>query len=157
MPLDVLGIAIVLAGIAMLALEVIHPGALLLIPGSILLVAGFLYLFFPSSLLDSWVGPLAIVLAALLATGIEIPYYRWVAPIHRPMSTTSAGLTGEEATVLVATEPNTLRGKVRVRSEVWSATSAVPIPVGTRVKVVHGEGVSLRVVPIDPPPPPPTS
>jgi membrane-bound ClpP family serine protease len=150
MPLDVLGIAILLVGIALLALEVIHPGALLLIPGSIFLVAGFLYLFFPSALLDSWAGPLAIVVAGLLATGIEIPYYRWVAPVRPPMSTTSAGFTGEEATVLVAIEPNTLRGKVRVRSQVWSATSVTPIPVGTRVKVVHGEGVSLRVVPVDP-------
>ncbi|EQD54119.1 Nodulation efficiency, NfeD, partial [mine drainage metagenome] len=133
--------------------ELAHPGALLLIPGSIFLVAGVLYLLFPNDLLDSWIGPVAIVLAAMLATAIEIPYYRWVAPTHRPMSTTSAGLVGEEAMVTVDIQPNTLRGKVRVRSEVWSASSGLPIPAGTRVRVVHGEGVSLRVVPIETPPP----
>ena len=145
------GIALIILGIILFAFELIHPGALLLIPGSILLVAGFLYLFLPSTLLDSWVGPFAIVLAAVVAGLVEIPYYRWVAPTHRPMSTTSGGLVGEEGIVLAPVEPNTLRGKIRVRSEVWSAKSDHPIPVGTRVKVVHGEGVSVSVVPIEPP------
>lgn len=149
MVVDAIGITIIVAGIVLLGIELVHPGALLLIPASILLVAGFLYLFFPNDLLDSWVGPLGIVLAAILATAIEIPYYRWVAPTHRPMSTTSAGLVGEEALVLTEIVPDSLRGKVRVRSEVWSASSGTRIPVGTRVRVVHGEGVSLRVVPVE--------
>jgi inner membrane protein len=146
-----IGIAIIVAGIILLAFELIHPGALLLIPGSILLVAGFLYLFLPNELLDSYVGPVAIIVAAILAALIEIPYYRWVAPTHRPMSTTSGGLVGDEAIVIAPIVPNTLRGKVRVRSEVWSARSDVPIAVGTRVRVVHGEGVSVSVEPIEPP------
>jgi inner membrane protein len=145
------GIALIIVGIILFAFELIHPGALLLIPGSILLVAGVLYLFVPDTLLNSWVGPFAIVLAAVIAGLVEIPYYRWVAPTHRPMSTTSGGLVGEEAIVIAPVEPNTLRGKVRVRSEVWSARSTAPIPVGTRVRVVHGEGVSVSVEPIEPP------
>lgn len=146
-----IGIALVVAGIALLASELIHPGALLLIPGSILLVAGFLYLFLPSVLLDSLVGPIAIIVTAILAALIEIPYYRWVAPTHRPLSTTSGGLVGDEAIVIAPIIPNTIRGKVRVRSEVWSARSDVPIPVGARVRIVHGEGVSVSVEPIEPP------
>ncbi len=149
MALDAIGLTLVVVGVVLLALELVHPGALLLIPGSILFVAGFLYLFFPNALLDSWVGPLAIVLSAFLAVAIEIPYYRWVAPTHRPMSTTSVGLVGEEAIVIVGIQPDNLRGKVRIHSETWSATSGIPIPVGTRVRVVHGQGVSLRVVPIE--------
>jgi len=145
------GIALIILGIILFAFELIHPGALLLIPGSILLVAGFLYLFLPDTLLDSWVGPFAIVLAAVVAGLVEIPYYRWVAPTHRPLSTTSGGLVGEEAIVTTAVEPNNLRGKVRVRSEIWSARADRPIPAGTRVRIVHGEGVSVSVVPIEPP------
>jgi len=145
------GIALIILGIILFAFELIHPGALLLIPGSILLVAGFLYLFLPDTLLDSWVGPFAIVLAAVVAGLVEIPYYRWVAPTHRPLSTTSGGLVGEEAIVITAVEPNNLRGKVRVRSEIWSARADRPIPAGTRVRIVHGEGVSVSVVPIEPP------
>jgi inner membrane protein len=146
-----IGIALIVAGIALLASELIHPGALLLIPGSILLVAGFLYLFLPNILLDSPVGPIAIVVAAILAAMVEIPYYRWVAPTHRPMSTTSGGLVGDEAIVVAPIIPNTIKGKVRVRSEVWSARSTVPIPVGARVRIVHGEGVSVSVEPLEPP------
>jgi inner membrane protein len=148
---DAIGIALVVAGIALLAFELVHPGALLLIPGSILLVAGFLYLFAPGDLLDSAIGPVAIVVAAILAALIEIPYYRWVAPVHRPLSTTSAGLVGDEALVVTAVEPNSLKGKVRVRSETWSARSSRPIPAGTKVRIVHGEGVSVTVEPIEPP------
>ncbi|MGI0071097.1 MAG: NfeD family protein [Thermoplasmata archaeon] len=150
---DAIGITIVVLGIALLAFELIHPGALLIIPGSILLVAGFLYLFLPNLLLDSYIGPVIVVIAAIGGALIEIPYYRWVAPVHRPMSTTSGGLVGEEAIVIAPVEPNNLRGKVKVKSEVWSARSERPIPVGTRVRVIHGEGVSVTVQPIESSPP----
>jgi membrane protein implicated in regulation of membrane protease activity len=146
-----IGITLVIAGIILLAFELIHPGALLIIPGSILLVAGFLYLFLPNYLLDSYIGPVAIIVAAIVGAMVEIPYYRWVAPTHRPLSTTSGGLVGDEAIVIAEVVPNTLKGKVRVRSEVWSARSNVAIPVGARVRIVHGEGVSVSVEPIEPP------
>jgi inner membrane protein len=148
---DTIGVVIVVIGIALLAFELIHPGALLIIPGTILLVAGFLYLFLPNVLLDSYLGPVIIIIAAILGALVEIPYYRWVAPVHRPLSTTSAGLVGDEAIVITAVEPETLRGKVRVRSETWSARSSKPIPAGTKVRIVHGEGVSVTVEPIDVP------
>jgi membrane protein implicated in regulation of membrane protease activity len=149
---DAIGVTIVVVGIALLAFELIHPGALLIIPGSILMVAGFLYLFLPNVLLDSYIGPVVVIIAAIVGALIEIPYYRWVAPVHRPMSTTSGGLVGEEAIVTVPIEPNNLRGKVKVKSEIWSARASQPIPVGTRVRVIHGEGVSVTVQPIDHPP-----
>ncbi len=145
------GILLVIAGIVLLAFELVHPGALLFIPGSVLLVAGFLYLFFPTYLLDSAVGPVAILVAAVVATAVEIFYYRWVAPTHNPLSTTTSGLVGEEAVVIAPIVPDTLRGKVRVRSEIWSARAPVPIPVGTRVRIVQGEGVSVLVETVDTP------
>ncbi len=145
---DAIGITLVVAGIALFAVELVHPGALLLIPGSILLVAGFLYLFLPNVLLDSYVGPVVVIVAAIIGALVEIPYYRWVAPVHRPMSTTSAGLVGSEGIVIAPVVPNTLRGKVRVNSEIWSARADQEIPTGTRVRVIHGEGVSITVQPI---------
>ena len=152
-----IGVTLVIAGIILLAVELVHPGALLIIPGSILLVAGFLYLFLPDVLLDSYIGPVAIIVAAIVGAMAEVPYYRWVAPTHRPLSTTSGGLVGDEAIVVADIVPNTLRGKVRVRSEVWSARSSVPIPAGTRVRIIHGEGVSVSVEPIESTPPPKNS
>jgi inner membrane protein len=146
-----IGIVLVGVGIALLASELVHPGALLFIPGSILVVAGFLYLFFPTYLLDSAVGPIAILVAAFIATVVEIFYYRWVAPTHWPLSTTTAGLVGHEGIVIVPVVPDTMKGKVRVNSEIWSARAAMAIPVGTRVRVVHGEGVSVQVEPVETP------
>ncbi|MGD0257180.1 MAG: NfeD family protein [Thermoplasmata archaeon] len=143
------GIILVVAGLVLFGLELIHPGALLLIPGSILLVAGAMYLLFPFILLDTVYGPAVILLAVVVAIMVEIPYYRWVAPQHRPLSTTSMGLVGEVGIVISPVDANSLHGKVRLKSQVWSARSEVPIPTGVHVRVIHGEGVSVTVQPVD--------
>jgi membrane-bound serine protease (ClpP class) len=143
-----IGILIILLGGGFFTIEIFHPGALLLIPATIMIVGGFLYLLIPSVLLQSIWGPIAILVAALVATVVTILYYRWLAGVHQPLSTTSGSLVGEEAVVLADIVPNTLRGKVRVRSEIWSARGATSIPAGTRVRVVAGEGVSLTVEPL---------
>jgi membrane protein implicated in regulation of membrane protease activity len=143
------GIVLILGGIILFALELVHPGALLLIPGSILLVAGAMYLLFPFILLDTVYGPAAILLAVVLAIVVEIPYYRYVAPQHWPLSTTTLGLVGEEGIVISPVDQNTIHGKVRVKSQIWSARSNMPIPNGVRVRVIHGEGVAVTVQPVD--------
>ncbi|MEM0128792.1 MAG: NfeD family protein [Thermoplasmata archaeon] len=147
---SVVGWIMLLAGVVLFAFELFHPGALLLIPGSVLLAAGALYLFLPNVLLNSWIGVVVIVLAAIAAALAEIPFYRHLSPGHAPMTTTVATLVGREAVVVAPVVPDTLRGKVRVGSEIWSATGAQPIAEGTRVRVVAGEGVALRVEPILP-------
>ncbi len=142
------GISIVLIGTALFIIELFHPGALLLIPATILIVGGVLYLLIPNVLLESVWGPVAILAAALISTAVTILYYQWLAGTHQPLSTTSGSLVGNEAIVIADIVPNTLRGKVRVRSEVWSAKADRPIPSGTRVRVIGGEGVSVTVEPL---------
>jgi membrane protein implicated in regulation of membrane protease activity len=148
------GSVVLLVGAGFFVIELFHPGALLLIPATIMIVGGVMYLLTPDVLLNSIYGPIAIALAAVLATGITILYYRWLAGTHQPLSTTSGSLVGQEAIVITDVVPNTLRGKVRVRSEVWSAKATAPIPAGTKVRVVAGEGVSVTVepVPVEVPP-----
>jgi inner membrane protein len=148
---DTIGIAIIVIGLIFLIVELSHPGALLFIPAGVFLIAGFLYLLLPDVLLDSYYGPVLVIAAALVGALVEIPYLRWAAPVHRPLSTTSAGLVGEEAVVIAPVEPNNIRGKVKVKSEIWSARSDHPIPVGTRVRIIHGEGVTVTVQPIEGP------
>ena len=149
----VLGIAIVAGGFAVLAIELTHPGAFLMVPAVTMIVAGFLLIFLPDTFLNSSIGPIAVAIAAAAAGIITIPYYRWVAPVHRPMSTTPTSLEGETAIVIAPVVPDTISGKVRVGSEVWSASSDAPIPAGTHVRVLGGEGVSLRVAPLPTPVP----
>jgi inner membrane protein len=140
---------LIIVGSALFAFELIHPGAWLLIPASIMIVAGILYLTLPSLLLDSAFGPAIVVLVALAAAVATIPYYRWVAPIHEPMSTTVQSLKGAVGVVVVPVVPDSLSGKVQIQSEVWSARGDEPIPKGTKVTVVSGEGVSVLVRPLD--------
>ena len=149
MAFEWVGLLMVFVGLALFAIELVHPGALLLIPGTILIVAGVIAAFFNDALLFSLAGIASIVGSALVATAIQIRYYQRIAPTHRPMTTTSGGLAGEVGIVIAPVEPNTLRGKVRIKSEIWSARSDRAIPEGTKVRVVSGEGVAVQVVPVD--------
>ena len=142
---DTIGIILLVSGIILLAVELIHPGALLLIPASVLLMAGFLWIFLPSALLGSDLGVILIIVAAGAGALIEIPYYRWVAPVHPPMSTTVRTLIGQEGVIVAPVVPDSLHGKVRIGSEIWSARAEVPIAPGTHVRVVGGSGVSVSV------------
>ncbi len=151
MALDWFGITLIVVGLILFGVELIHPGALLLVPGSIVLMSGVLYIFFPATLLQTPYGALAILLAAIVGALVQIPFYRWVAPTHRPMTSTASGFNGEVGIVVAPIDPDTMRGKVRIGSEVWTAKADRAIPSGTRVKVVSGEGVSLRVVPAEEP------
>ncbi len=66
------------------------------------------------------------------------------------MTSMPTTLIGREGIVLTDVLPNSLKGKVRIGSEVWSARSPVFIPAGTRVRVISGEGVSILVEPSTP-------
>jgi membrane protein implicated in regulation of membrane protease activity len=149
MVVEWVGLTLIIAGVILLGLELAHPGALLLIPAFMLMTAGVLVTVFGDSLLASLPGVGAIVAAAIFAALIEIPYYRWVAPTHRPMTTTTAGLAGQFGVVTVAVQPNNMRGKVRVQREIWSAQSDRAIPAGTQVRIVAGDGVAIQVVPVE--------
>jgi len=145
------GIILMVGGTALLAFELVHPGALLLIPASVLIVGGLLLTLFPDVLLASSEGIILIVVAAAVAGLIEIPYYRWLSPGHKPMTSMPTTLIGHDGIVIADVVPNTLRGKVRIGSEIWSARAPVRIPAGTPVRVVSGEGVSVMVTPTAPP------
>jgi len=140
---------LIIMGSALFAFELIHPGAWLLIPASIMIAAGLLYLTLPSLLLNSYFGPGVVVLVAFVAALATIPYYKWVAPTHAPLSTTVQSLQGQMGVVVVPVVPDSLRGKVQIQSEIWSARAEQPIAAGTRVRVVSGEGVSVFVRPME--------
>jgi membrane protein implicated in regulation of membrane protease activity len=145
-----IGAVLLIAGGILIVLELVHPGIFLLIPGSTLLAGGLLYLVLPDFLTGSPAGPLLVALVAVGAAIGTIPLYRHYGTGGPPMTTTPESLAGQEAMVIVPVIPDTLKGKVRVGSEIWSARSDAPIAVGVRVKVLGGSGVSLNVVPVSP-------
>jgi membrane-bound ClpP family serine protease len=148
-PTLLVGVPLILIGAGLFVIELIHPGVFLLIPGSVLLTAGILYLTVPSLLTATIFGPAIVFAAAFLATLATVPYYRRIAPIHRPMTTIPMSLEGLTGLVLTAVEPDNMKGKVRVNSEIWSARADRAIPAGTRVRILGGEGVTVRVTPLE--------
>ena len=54
-------------------------------------------------------------------------------------------MAGKEGTVTVATEVGNMKGKVRIGSDTWSATSDEPIAAGETVVVESSEGVHVHV------------
>ena len=135
-------------GGALFIIELVHPGAFLLIPGTVLLSGAILYILLPDFLLHSLFGPLAIVLAAAFAAVVSIPIYRRLAPIHRPMVSNPTSLEGRTGVVTSPVIPDSMSGKVQVDSEIWSARADQAIPVGTKVRVIGGQGVSVLVRPV---------
>jgi membrane protein implicated in regulation of membrane protease activity len=145
----VIGLPFLLIGVVLFIVEAIHPGVFLLIPGTALIAGGVIAIVAPNVLIDSVFGPAIILGAAVVATVISIPYYRRIAPVHGPMATIPMSLAGQTGLVITAVQPDSLRGKVRVNSEVWSARADRMIPEGTRVRILGGEGVAVRVEPLD--------
>lgn len=148
-----IGVTLMLIGIVLITIELVHPGVFIIVPGTVFLASGIGYLLIPDFLTNTIFGPVIVALAALLSAVLSFYWYQHLAPVHPPLTTMPSTLAGSEGIVIAPVLPDSLRGKVRIRSDVWSARSRVPLPVGTRVRIIGGEGVSVEVVPIEEGPP----
>jgi membrane-bound ClpP family serine protease len=109
-------------------------------------VLGSAYLFQGTSWWLPGVNPILAIIASLIASG-----YLWIATT-KVLETEKikprhdlAKLIGDvgEATTDIFNE-----GSVQLNSELWSAHSQVPIPEGSKVRVVKREGFILEVEPV---------
>jgi len=109
-------------------------------------VIGSAYMFHSESLWPPVVNPVLAVVASVLASG-----YLWIAATKvleteklRPRHDLAKliGDVGEARTDIHS------EGSVQLGSELWSARSDVPIPSGSKVKVLKREGFILDVEPI---------
>jgi membrane protein implicated in regulation of membrane protease activity len=140
-----LGLLFVIIGIVMLLGEASSPGFFIGIPASILIVIGLFGIAFPDLFFSFW-SPVIAAGTAGVVTFITILLYRRLAPPEAPTTTVGESLIGREGIVLVSTDPDSLtKGKVKIGSDTWSATSDKPIKAGTKVKVVASEGVHITV------------
>ena len=78
-------------------------------------------------------------------TLLTIKGYQHLARPEPPTTTVMESLVGKEGTVTVATEVGNMKGKVRIGSDTWSATSDEPIAAGETVVVESSEGVHVHV------------
>ena len=137
-------IALVVIGLALVSVEASSPGAYLIIPGLDLLVIGIYGMIVPE-ILYTWVTvAMAIVLTIPVVIGTLILYKR-LGGTEPPSTTVTGSLIGRSGVVTIETNPDNLKGKVKIGSDTWSADSDEIIPVGTEVIVETSEGVHVHV------------
>lgn len=143
LPVQAAGIALILLGLGFLLLEVKLPThGVLGVGGAIALFLGSLILFQGDTMRLS----LAVITVATLVT---VVFFLFVVGAglraqRRPVATGASGLAGRHAVAVERLAPS---GHVRIGDELWMATSAVDVELGTDVRVVGVEGLTLRVRP----------
>jgi membrane protein implicated in regulation of membrane protease activity len=131
-------------GVILLIVEASSPGAFIVIPGTVLLILGAIGLLYPDIFL-SWYAPLIALVVMLPTTVLTIRFYQKLAPPEPPETTVNTSLIGMEGIVTATIMPGTIRGKVRISNDNWSATSTEEIEVGAKIRVVASEGVHVKV------------
>jgi membrane-bound serine protease (ClpP class) len=147
------GLALMLLAIVLLAVDVRVPTHGVLSAGALISLALGSFIFFDTGANSSGqtLSPviiggvvIGVGLIALFVLQYAIRSQRW------PIRTGSAGLVGQQATVLTPLAPD---GRVRVLGEDWAARLAQPEPnaptlePGARVRVVRVEGLRVVVEP----------
>jgi membrane protein implicated in regulation of membrane protease activity len=126
-----------------LVIEASQPGFFVAVPGTTLVVLGAATLLIPG-FAQEW-APVIIVVTALVSSIVTIVVYRKIAPGHKPLTTSRDILVGRNGIVVTAVTPDSLSGKVKIDSGIWSAIADTEIPVGKKVTVISSEGVHVKV------------
>ena len=135
---------ILIAGAAFLIFEAFSPGGFFVIPGVVLLVLGAIGLVWPDVLMSIW-SPVIALVVAVPTTLITLKAYQVLARPEPPTTMVADSLVGRKGTVTVATEVGSMKGKVKIGADLWSATSDEPIAEGSEVIVESSEGVHVHV------------
>ena len=141
----VLALIIIIVGAVLILIEALNPGAFFIIPGTVLVIVGAIGYAVPDFLFSIY-SPIVAVVLALPVTLITIKLYQVLAKPVPPTTTVTDSLVGKKGKVITATDPNSLKGKVRIGMDIWSANSEEPIGEGEQVEVVAAEGVHITVV-----------
>ena len=141
---ETIAIILIVIGAILLIIEGLSPGVFLLIPGTVLVILGIVGFIYPGFLISIYSPILAIVIAVPVTIG-TVKMYQVLGRPEPPTTTVAESLLGKEGIVTVRTVPENIKGKVRIGTDVWSATSSEPIESGAEVKVVASEGVHVTV------------
>ncbi|MEX2203057.1 MAG: nodulation protein NfeD [Actinomycetota bacterium] len=148
LPVQLIGVALLLASIGFFILEILHPGiGVPAVAGVITLILGGWYLF-DSSVPNVRVSPLVIVPVAAFAAFFFLFIVRSALQLRRRrVVSRDEHLVGTEGTVVRDLGPI---GIVQVASEEWTAEAVRGTPKqGDRVRVVAMEGLRLKVEPAE--------
>lgn len=152
LPVQLIGVAFLLASVVFFVLELLHPGiGLPAIAGVVSILLGGWFLF-DSTVPGVQVSPLVIVPVAGFAAFFFLVVVRSAMKLrHREVITRDQTLVGTEGTVIRDLQPV---GVVNVAAEEWTAETVRGEPRrGDRVRVVSMDGLTLKVEPVEEPVP----
>lgn len=145
LPVNYAGVALIVIGVVLIALEVAMPSiGAAGIGGVVSLLAGSLILF--DTDVPGFGVPGALIGGIGVASALAFMGMLWLAARARrqPVVTGVEELVGNLA---VATRDFAGRGQVRIRGEEWQAQSDLPVRRGESVRVLAIDGLVLRVTP----------
>jgi membrane-bound serine protease (ClpP class) len=144
LPVNIIGVVLLLASAGFFLVELKHPGiGLPAVAGVITLILGALFLFNPH-VPNAHVSWAVIVPVAIFTTLFFVTVVSAAVRARRiPKSTGRDWLIGQEG---VVTSDLTPTGVVQLGGERWSAKSTGgPLPVGMKVRVIGVDGLTLQV------------
>jgi membrane-bound serine protease (ClpP class) len=146
LPVNTIGLLLIVFGIALLLLELKIPSfGVLGVGGTVSLLIGSLML--TNEVPGVRVGLGVIVPAVLTLAVIVLALGRLALAAQRAPAVTGAeGMIGERGVAITAVAPGQ-HGQVRVHGEIWRATSAVPLQAGEAVRVTAVSGLTLAIEP----------
>lgn len=146
LPINTIGVLLIVFGLALLALELKVPSfGVLGIGGIAALLVGSVMV--TREVPDVQVGYGIIAPVVLAVAGIFLFLGRLAVGAHRRGAVTGVeGLVGATARALTPLEPGEV-GQLSVRGEIWRGTSATPIAAGQTARVTAVDGLTLLVEP----------
>ncbi|HUH89281.1 MAG TPA: nodulation protein NfeD [Lysobacter sp.] len=150
LPVNYAGVALIVLGVVLMALEFTMPSfGVLGVGGLIALIVGSLILF--DTDVPGFGVPGQLILSIGVTSALGFMGVIWLAARarNRPVTTGADEMVGHRA---IALEDFTGHGHVRIRGEVWQAQSSMPVARGQPVQVLALVGLVLHVTPVDAPP-----
>ncbi len=139
-----IALGFIITGIIMLLAETAAPGFFIAVPGTVLIVLGLLGLAFEDFLVTVWSPVVALIVCVPTILFVMFAYQR-LAPPAPPETTVGSSLIGKIGIVTAEVKPDSIKGKVKIKNDMWSATANEIIPIGKKVVVVKSEGVHVTV------------
>jgi len=139
-----LGYTFIMLGILLFVIETFQPGFLLAVPATVLLVLGLLMIVAPD-IVNSWMALPIILVVGCVTFYFTLKFYQSLAPPDSPPIGSLRVHIGKEAKVVKAVVPGTIKGKVRLGTIDFRASSSTDISEGSLVKVIDVDGIHLIV------------
>ena len=147
LPINYVGLLLVLFGLVLLALEMVTAAFGVLAAGGVISMIFGLAMLIDSPVPELQLGWPFIFVTMLTLAGVVAFLVRLAVRAQRRRSVTgAAGMLGASGEVIDPIDPGGI-GRVTTHGEIWSAVAGQPIPSGARIRVVGISGLTLTVSP----------